>query len=131
MANTITKTTIEEGTRNLVVVVNILGDASGDETATVLIDRSTYTVTTDLEMTIDRVFGLLTGFSARLLVDGTTDIVVCQMPDGQPFDYDWKAYGGFSSNKVASGKTGDILITTSGLGSAEQGTFTLVMRKGQ
>jgi hypothetical protein len=46
MANTITKTTILDGPRNFVLLLNISGDGSGDETNTLIMDRSTFAVTT-------------------------------------------------------------------------------------
>jgi hypothetical protein len=130
MANTITKTTILDGARHLVVNVNVSGDGSGDETGTIIVDRSTFAPTTGLETVVEQVFGMLSGFKATILADATTDLVLCQLPDGQPVNYDWRDYGGISSNKAGTGFTGDILLTTSGLGSGELGTFTLVMRKG-
>ena len=42
MANTITTQTIVDGERNLVTKTTILGDGSGEETATLLIDASTF-----------------------------------------------------------------------------------------
>lgn len=128
MANTITKTVLEDGPRNLVVLVNISGDASGDETNTLLIDRSAYAVTTDTKTVVEKIEGLLSGFSATLSFDATADLNFAALPDGQPFCYDWTDVGGVSSTKAGAGAVGDILLTTSGL-AAEKGTFTMWMRK--
>jgi hypothetical protein len=130
MANAITKTVLHDGVRNLVVLVTIVGDGSGEETATVLINRSTYADTAGLKLAVNRVQGLIAGFSAQLLLDATTDLVVCALPDAEPFDFDWRKIGGVASAKAGAGYTGNLLITTSGLGAGDKGTFTLFMRKG-
>lgn len=129
MANTITKTVLIDGRRNIVVHVNVVGDGSGDEAGSLLIDRSTFDPIDGTELVVDRIQGHLTGFSARLLFDATTDLEIAQLPDGQPHRYSWCDAGGFSSNKSGPGANGDILIATTGLGAGERGTFTLFMRK--
>lgn len=128
MANTITKTVLADGPRHLVVLVNISGDSSGDETNTLLIDRSAYAVTTDTKTVVEKIEGLLSGFSATLSFDATTDLIFAALPDGQPVCYDWTDIGGVSSTKAGTGAVGDILLTTSGL-ATEKGTFTMWMRK--
>lgn len=130
MANTITKTVLEDGARNLNVLVNIIGDGSGDEAATILIDRSVYADTAGLKLAVERVQGLIAGFTAQLLFDATTDLLIAQLPDGEPFDFDWCKTGGIASPKAGAAYTGDLLITTTGLGNGDKGTFTLFMRKG-
>ncbi|HDA7291300.1 TPA: hypothetical protein O5T71_002607, partial [Staphylococcus aureus] len=66
MANTITKTTIIDGIRNLVIMLNISGDGSGDETNTLIMDRSTFAPTDGTEIVIEKVAGNLNGFTAAL-----------------------------------------------------------------
>jgi len=129
MANTITKTTLEDGVRNLVVLVNISGDGSGDESKTLLIDRSTYAPTDGLKLVVVELNGMLDGFTAKLEFDGTTDLQIAGMPNGQQFEFDWDEVGGIASSKAGAGYNGDILLTTTGLGANERGTFTLFMRK--
>lgn len=130
MPNTITKTILEQGERNLSVLVNIVGDGSGDYAAAVLIDRSDYPDATGLKLVVNRVQGLIGGFSALLLFDATTDLPIAALPDAEPFNFDWHKVGGVASSKAGAGYNGDILITTTGLGSGDRGTFTLSMRKG-
>lgn len=131
MANTITKTTLLDGPRNLVQLINIAGEAAGtDETNTLLVDRSTFAPADGLELSVQRIEGLLTGFTAALSFDATADLVFVRLPDGDRFDYDWTLWGGVTSNKAGAGAIGDILITTTGLTvAADAGTFILHMRK--
>jgi len=130
MANTITTTVINDGSKHLDVVVNILGDGSGEETDTLLIDRSTY-APAGTKTSVVEVYGNLGGFTAALSFDATADLVFARLPDGNPFKYQWfdDEPQGISSTKAGAGATGDILISTSGLGNGEGGTFTLRMRK--
>lgn len=131
MANTITKTTLIDGPRNLVQLINIDGDASGNETNTVLVDRSTFVPTDGTELVVEKIEGLLSGFTAVLSFDATTDLPFVMFPNGDWFCHDWTAIGGISSNKAGAGANGDILLTTTGLetDATDAATFILHMRK--
>jgi hypothetical protein len=111
MANTITKTTL------------------GEEAGTIIIDRSTFPPVAGTKLVIDKIEGVLSGFTARLLFDATTDLEIAAMPDATLFEYCWKKFGGFPSGKAGAGSTGDVLLTTSGLGNGDRGTFTIHARK--
>lgn len=131
MANTITKTTLLDGPRNLVQLINIAGEAAGtDETNTVLVDRSAFVPTDGTELVVERIEGLLTGFSAALSFEATADLVFARLPDGDWFSHCWEEWGGVSSNKAGAGANGDILLSTTGLtAAADVATFILHMRK--
>jgi len=128
MANTITKTTLLDGPRHLVQLINIVGDASGEETNTVLVDRSAFAPTDGTELVVEKIEGLLANFTAVLSFDATADLVFARLP-ADWFCLDWKDAGGVSSNKAGAGAIGDILLTTSSLGAGDAATFTLFMRK--
>lgn len=129
MANTITATTLHDGPRNLVQLINIVGDGSGEETNTVLVDRSAFAPTDGTEIVVERIEGLVTAFTIALSFDATTDLIFARLPDGDLFCHDWRDFGGVSSNKAGAGANGDILLTTSSLGSGDSATFLLAMRK--
>ena len=130
MANTISTTTLINGERNLVVLVNLASDGDeGDETNTVLIDRSTFTPA-GTELVVEKVEGLCSGFVATLSFDATADLPFVRLPDGDWFCHDWTCIGGVSSNKAGAGGTGDILLSTSGFSAASDvATFIIHMRK--
>lgn len=128
MANTITKTTILDGLHNFVLLLNISGDGSGDETNTLIFDRSTFVPTDGIECSVQKVSGNLNGFTAALSFDATTDLIVASCP-ATWFEYDWKCFGGVSSNKSGTGTNGDILLTTVGLGAGEKGTIMIELKK--
>lgn len=130
MANTITKTTLLDGTRNLVQLINIVGDGSGEETNTVLVDRSTFSAIEGQRFSVVKIEGLLTGFTAALSFDATADLVFVRLPDGDWFSHDWSEFGGISSDLAGAGSIGDILLTTTGLtAAADVATFIMHMRK--
>lgn len=129
MSNTITKTTIHDGPRNLVQLINIVGDGSGEETNTVLVDRSAFSPAEGTEIVVEKIEGKLTAFTASLIFDASTDLVFVRLAADEWFSYDWEKIGGVSSNKAGTGANGDILLTTGSLGSGDAGTFYLHMRK--
>jgi hypothetical protein len=128
MANTITKTTILDGLHNFVMLLNISGDGSGDETNTNIFTRASFAPTTGTEIVITKAAGNLNGFTATLIFDATTDLPVISCP-ATWFEYDWKCFGGVSSNKAGAGAAGDILLSTVGLGAGEKGTIMIEMKK--
>lgn len=126
MANTINKQTLVSGDRNLVVKVDITGDGVADETNTLLIDASAYNAT---EVKIVGIRSTLSGFKADLIWDATANVTCINLPDYFfEADKDDMGFGGLVNNSGA-GKTGDILISTIGLGAAESGTIVLEMQK--
>ncbi len=128
MANTITKTTVVNGEVNLVQIINISGDGSGEETNLLLVDRSTFAPTSGTAVIVDKIEGYLSGFSASLIFDASTDLIFARLP-ADYFCYDWRCFGGIHSGKAGAGANGDILISTASLGSGDAGTFYLHMRK--
>lgn len=128
MSNTITKTTLVNGQRNLIQLINIEGDGSGEETNTVLVDRSAFTPV-GTEIVVEKIEGLVVGATIDLIFDASTDLVFARLPDGDWFSHRWDKFGGVSSNRAGTGANGDILFTTSGLGNGDVATFILGMRK--
>lgn len=127
MANTIQTQVINNGPRNLILKTYILGDGSGEETGTLLVDVSAYTATA---VKIIGVHSALSGFVADLLWDATTDVTALHLPDYE-FNLNGPQIGWFGGlvNNAGVGKTGDILITTTGLGAGDDGTIILEMVK--
>ncbi len=129
MANTITKTTLVDGPQNLVQLINIAGDGSGEEANTILVDRSTFSAVDGQRFSVMKIEGLLTGFTAALSFDATADLVFVRLPDGDWFCHDWTQFGGISSDKAGAGANGDILLSTTGLGAGEVATFLIWLKK--
>jgi len=123
MPNTVTTTKIHDGARNAVYEIRILGDGTGEETATKLVDA----VALGSEVKILDIQANLVGCSAQLLWDATTNIHATDVTDGWTYR-DWHSTGGLV-NQGGAGKTGDILITTTGLGSGDKVSATIRLRK--
>jgi hypothetical protein len=126
MAATITRQTLVDGSKHLVLKITIEGDAAGDLTDAVLVDASTYTPAFTDEK-IDHIESQLVGFTAKLLWDAATNVFLASLHEydleyGKGYHSD--EYGGFPNN-AGTGKTGDILITTSGLAAGDHGTIIL------
>lgn len=128
MANTITTTTLIDGSRVLIVKIDIQGDATGEESNTIVVDASTFgpAFTRSSLMSIN---SSLSGFSAELSWDATTNVVLTSCPEGHNTS-DFTHFGGINNN-AGAGKTGDILITTSGLatGATDHGSIILHIKK--
>lgn len=132
MPNTITRQTLVDGDRALIVKVNILGDGSGEETDTVLIDASTYSPAAT-ENKLRKIEYCLNGFTATLEWDGATDAPLISLASDHPYfvQYDFcedsLQSGGIVNN--ATTPTGDVLITTAGLGAGDNGHIILYLAK--
>ena len=125
MANTITRQTVLNGARNVVIKLSIVGDGSGEETATSAFDASAFD-TADAK--IMSVKGSLSGFSLRLLWDATADVDAAAFDAGAEVDACYRRIGGLINN-AGSGKTGDIMFTTLGLGAGDAGHLVIELRK--
>jgi hypothetical protein len=127
MANTISRQTIIDGSRQLVVKIYLESDgSSGELTDYVLIDASTYSPPfTDWK--IISLNSNLVGFTAKLKWDATTDVPFATLPD-YDVNYSHQEFDdimGFPNN-AGTGRTGDLLISTSGFATAgDYGTIVI------
>ena len=122
MATTITRQTLIDGEKNLVVKVTLVGDGQNESTNDLLIDASSYTpAATDLKLC--KVIYALDSFSATLEWDATANVDILTLvnegefcfPDGLP-------------NNAGSGVTGDIDLSTNGI-SSNKGFMVLYFEK--
>lgn len=126
MANTINRArSVNLGSGIYLLQFTIIGDGSGEETATRM-NITTGDLGTNAK--IVNVYASLSGFSARILADATTDEYLLQIPSDMPMHWDLWKIGGLN-NSNSTGNTGDLLITTSGLGSTDSGTIIMEIRK--
>jgi len=123
MPNTITIKKIVDGERNYVVEVDILGDGSGEESETVVVDFSDLAAVVRapaLTVSVDKVGWSFSGFSATALWDASTSVRMFEMNENNG-GFDFKKFGGPITNPKATGFTGDIVFTTVGLGAGDHG----------
>lgn len=125
MANAITRRIIINGSKDYVVLLNIVLDGATAETATIV-----NAVTGDIG-TSDKVVKVVAHMPVptTLLFDATTDVVFQAIPANTNVQLDYKDIGGITNN-AGTGKTGDILMTTIGNGTAGVGgTILLYVQK--
>ena len=126
MANAIVEQIIEDASRNLILKYTIVGDGSGEETNTVLVDASTFTPAyTNCKLM--KVHYGFNGFAASLKWDGATDAELITLPEEHFETQCYEPFHGIPDN--ATTPTGDILITTVGLGSGDTGHLILYIKK--
>lgn len=112
---------IVDGSRNLIIKTVTTG--ASDVTDEVVIDVSTLAPAAS-QLKIMEIEAALIGCSAILEFDATADDVVFALPEGEDV-YDFRSFGGIP-DPLSSGTTGDIVITTTGLGAGD--TITLIIK---
>jgi hypothetical protein len=129
MSNTITNIYIQKLANRICKYITIASDGT-NETATILYDSSDANTIDSLDSTIIEVTGCIGAASTArvsLLWDATTDVLALDLPINIPFKFNYLKIGGLP-NQGGSGKTGDILITTTGLASGDKIHLTLTVR---
>jgi hypothetical protein len=133
MAATATQQVLNDGHRNLILQYTI-GGTTGDLAASVLVDASAFNDRDGValganSLTLVKVQSSLTGFSAKLLWDATTDVDLVELPSGENLIQDMTEFGGIKNNSGAA-STGDVLLTTTGYtAGGDGGSFVLYFRK--
>ena len=140
MAITLTKHTILDGARNLVVKVHFDSSDTTEAAAAILINASDYGVT-NLGGQSPRPdgtnpFRLMKleaegndAMDIELLWDATTPVSIVNIPIGvHRFVKDWRDVGGIP-NDAGSGITGDIKWTTTGMTTGSLGQLTFWLKK--
>lgn len=129
MANTVQIQTLQDGGKYAVIKAYLASDgASGELTDQVIFDASTFSGA-PTDSTIVKMWAMTTGCAFNLEWDATTDVPVLNMPADMTENFDFECIGGLPNN-AGTGKTGDILLNTSGFTAAgDQITLVLVIKK--
>ena len=127
----LTSQIIVDGPRR-VVVQGAIEETGGDLADEVLLDLSALTPA-PTSVTIERAFANLSGFSMIIETDQTTDSLVLAVADSDSVDVTFKGNlqipGADGWKEVGSGGTGDIVLTTTGVGAGDAGTVYVVAKK--
>jgi len=118
MANVILTQVLERREKFIIVKYTITGDGSGEFTLEKLFDNSLYN--TNVNNKIYDIEYDLNGFSAELFWDATAPVALTSLSASHPYNANFILLGGLKNNG-GTGQTGDILMTTTGLGAAETG----------
>jgi hypothetical protein len=111
MADAVATQKLFDGQNKCVLKFTSISDGSGESAVEKVLAATTIGSPTDF--TITRMWGVCVGMSVRLDWDATTDVPIMYLPQDQPFDWDFKPFGGLKSN-AGSGVTGGINFTTIG-----------------
>lgn len=132
MANTKTLATIVSGRE--VTQYLTLAYVDSQETDYIIYDSSAVAavlgITDPLDSTIVEIRAMVnSAVTARLFLewDATTDVLALTIPPNLDIHQNFRKHGGLPS-QAGAGKTGDIQLTTTGLGAGDTITLILVVR---
>ena len=124
MPNAITTTYQLNGSKLFTAKIDIVGDASGEETVGELIDVASLTGTPGT-FKIRAIQWALEGFSAELKWEATTDIHAFSLPSGSD-GLRFSDTGAHLVNPKTTGYTGKLFMATTGLATAgSRGTIII------
>ena len=128
MANTFSTQILEEGPRNVVMKLVGVLDTS-NQSLTTAVDLSTLnqggTGPTPTAVRIDMVdYSISDALNVQLYWDATTDVIALALIGRE--DMNFKGFGGVTNN-AGAGKTGNILIQTTGYTTGTQ-VYTLILQ---
>tara|TARA_R110002126_G_scaffold94355_3_gene222784 strand:+ start:58 stop:462 length:405 start_codon:yes stop_codon:yes gene_type:complete len=128
MADAVTTTTVIDGARNAVIYCTNTSDGTG-EAAVVKVDVSTLSSlqngTACTGVRLEKVVFSTAGMAVKLLWDATTDVIAVELPADYSDTLDYSDVSGLPNVAAASGKTGDIVLTT--LGHTAADTYSVVL----
>lgn len=125
MADTVTTQKILDGAKNAVIKLTNLSDGTG-ESAVVKVDVSTLSGSPE-SVSINRITYDVSGMAVTLLWDATTDVRILTLGSNCGV-LDFNSFGGLPNN-AGAGKTGDILLTTTGHTSGDSYSIILELTK--
>lgn len=135
MADLVTNKTLNVSPTKATQYITIASDGTNQSLA-VVYDSSAVAAlqgdTDSLTCTIEKVYCSISGptsVRANLYFDGTTDVLAMDFPPlATPVQADFTSFGGLK-NTAGAGRTGDILLTTTGLSSTSTMTLILIVRR--
>ena len=132
MADAVTSTTIQDGNRIAVIQLTNTSDGTG-ESAVTKVDVSALAANTANGQTctgvkLGRIVYSTFGMSVKLLWHATTNTICWDLNSDYTTDEDFTEFGGIR-NTSGSGKTGDIMLTTTGHSDGDSYVIVLTVYK--
>ena len=132
MADAVTSTTIQDGNRIAIIQLTNTSDGTG-ESAVTKVDVSALSANTAngqacTGVKLGRIVYSTFGMSVKLLWDATTDTICWDLNADYTTDEDFTDFGGVR-NTAGSGKTGDIMLTTTGHTNGDSYVIVLTVYK--
>ena len=133
MADAVTSTTIQDGNRIAVIQLTNTSDGTG-ESAVTKVDVSALAANTAngqacTGVKLGRIVYSTFGMSVKLLWNATTNTICWDLNSDYTTDEDFTGFGGIQNTAAASGKTGDIKLTTTGASSGDSYVIVLTLIK--
>jgi len=133
MADAVTTTTIQDGDRLAVIQLTNTSDGTG-ESAVTKIDVSALQPNSSggqacTGVKLGKIVYSTFGMSVKLLWHATTNTICWDLNADYTTDEDFTGFGGIQNTAAASGKTGDIKLTTTGAGSGDSYVIVLTLIK--
>ena len=128
MADAVTTTSVIDGDKRAVIYCTNTSDGTG-EAAVVKVDVSSLSSlqngTACTGVRLEKVVFSTAGMAVKLLWDATTDVIAVELPADYSSTLDYSNVSGLPNVAAASGKTGDIVLTT--LGHTSVDTYSIVL----
>lgn len=132
MADAVTSTTIVDSERLAVLQFTNTSDGTG-ESAVTKVDVSALNPSSNGQtctgVRLAKICYSTFGMSVKLLWDATTDTICWDLNADYTTDEDFTEFGGIVNTAAASGKTGDIKLTTTGHSSGDSYVIVLTLIK--
>jgi len=132
MADAVTSTTLMDSDRVAIIQLMNTSDGTGEAAVkkvdvSALSDSSTGQACTGVRLA--KIVYSTFGMSVKLLWDATTDTICWDLNSDYTDSEDFTEFGGIRNTAAASGKTGDIMLTTTGHSDGDSYVIVLTVYK--
>ena len=132
MADAVTSTTLMDSDRVAIIQLTSTSDGTGEAAVkkvdvSALSDSSTGQACTGVRLA--KIVYSTFGMSVKLLWDATADTICWDLNADYTTDEDFTEFGGVRNTAAASGKTGDIMLTTTGHSDGDSYVIVLTVYK--
>ena len=132
MADAVTSTTLMDSDRVAIIQLTNTSDGTGEAAVkkvdvSALSDSSTGQACTGVRLA--KIVYSTFGMSVKLLWDATADTICWDLNADYTTDEDFTEFGGIRNTAAASGKTGDIMLTTTGHSDGDSYVIVLTVYK--
>ena len=132
MADAVTSTTLMDSDRVAIIQLTSTSDGTGEAAVkkvdvSALSDSSTGQACTGVRLA--KIVYSTFGMSVKLLWDATADTICWDLNADYTTDEDFTKFGGIRNTAASSGKTGDIMLTTTGHSDGDSYVIVLTVYK--
>jgi len=133
MADAVTSTTLSDSDRSAVIQLTNTSDGTGESAVTKVDVSGLATRSTDgatcTGVRLAKIVYSTFGMSVKLLWHASTNTICWDLNSDYTTDEDFTEFGGIRNTAAASGKTGDIKLTTTGHTSGDSYVIVLTLYK--